>query len=409
MKRLFLFILIVFWVFPTPIFAEAPLRLNALIAQVLAQNPEILAAQARRTSARTRISQAMALDDPEVALTQWSFPSLNFLGADETWLTLSQKIPGWNKREILGRLTATEWDIARIKVEEIERRVVAETKSAYFDLFLAQKHLNIHQEQIDLAKEVKTLAQARFAIGTIEQSDVLQTQMEILELESGHAALERQREAVEAKIHALLSAHVPLDKTETLEVPELTVSLDRLEETAIAHQPELKLLSLLRQYSTQKIAQARLGLTPDFMAEVAYMDIHHGKNAGMISLKMTLPWINRKKYLAGLREMHAESASATAEYQAAVNKARLAVKEFYIQWQNEKRRAELYRFSMLPLAEQSFEATRVGYQAGTIDFFTLIAAGRALKDVKFKGFEALAAAYQAIAQLEQAIGQDLMP
>src|SRR5437879_6936661 len=52
-----------------------PLRVDALVAEALKQNPEIEAARQRWRAAQERAPQARALDDPEFKIELFSYPN----------------------------------------------------------------------------------------------------------------------------------------------------------------------------------------------------------------------------------------------------------------------------------------------------------------------------------------------
>src|SRR5436309_16000295 len=73
---------------------EPPLRVDALVAEALKQNPEIEAARQRWRAAQERAPQARALDDPEFKVEWWNTPeNLDITRTPNTIFGLSQRFP----------------------------------------------------------------------------------------------------------------------------------------------------------------------------------------------------------------------------------------------------------------------------------------------------------------------------
>jgi outer membrane protein TolC len=67
----------------------------------------------------------------------------------------------------------------------------------------------------------------------------------------------------------------------------------------------------------------------------------------------------------------------------------------------------VYQNGVLPQAEQSLEAARIGYQAGKVDFLNLIDSERTLLDLRLEYFGALVQFWQSVTQLERTVGKEL--
>lgn len=156
----------------------------------------------------------------------------------------------------------------------------------------------------------------------------------------------------------------------------------------------------------EEVKSAKRDLFPDVMAEVAYWDVHDGSNRWMASIKINIPWINKKKYEARIRENEAERQRAEAAYQGAINQTGLRVKELLVRFESSRRLARLYESGVLPLAEQQLSAATIGYQSKKNDFLTLIDAQKNLRDLELTYFGALVDTNKSLAELEEMIGKE---
>ncbi|MCG3116995.1 MAG: TolC family protein [Candidatus Manganitrophus sp. SA1] len=386
------------------------LLLQEVLREVVAQNPEILAAKGRSLAAREWIPQARALDDPQFGITRWEFPAnFNILKADETWYTLSQQFPFFGKRGLREKMADLERAAADEEFRAVSLRTVRLAKQAYDDLFLARKLLEIHHDQVDLARKFSQIAQEKFAVGEAGQQDLLRARMELLNLSNAVITLEQERESAAARLNILMNRPVsgllgvPQAPTLPSSIPEMEALQGDAEET----RSENRIGALAVQRGEEAIKLAERDRFPDLTAEVGFMDMHDREhNAWMATVRINIPWVNRKKYDARIRENEAEQSRAEAAYRSAVNESRFKIKDLWTRFEASKRLADLYQDGILPLAEQSLESALIGYQTGKNDFLTLIDAQRNFKEAETTYFRALADADKRLAELEEMVGRE---
>src|SRR5262245_15584202 len=90
------------------------------------------------------------------------------------------------------------------------------------------------------------------------------------------------------------------------------------------------------------------------------------------------------------------------------NMVRLAVQEAYVRAKSVQDRAVLLRTTIKPQSQQTLEISRVAYQTDRVDFQALIDNQRVLLDVDLDYFRALSDFTQALADLERAVGADVL-
>ncbi|MCG3117839.1 MAG: TolC family protein [Candidatus Manganitrophus sp. SA1] len=416
MKRLllsFAFLIGVFWI---PIASSAAeetpvlvLNLEEVLREAAERNPEILEAENRKRAAAERIPQATAWDDPQVGVTQWSIPSNFSIGdADETWYTLSQTFPFFGKRTLRGNVAELDGKITAEDARSVRLKVIREVKQAYYALFFAHQALDIHHRQVELAQTFSRITQEKVVVGEAGQQDLLRAQVELLKLLNAVSTLEQEREAAEARLNTLLnrSTNSPLGVPQAVTIPTFEPKLETLQQEAEQVRPENRMQALAIRRGGEEVKSAKRDLFPDVMAEVAYWDDHDGPNRWMASIKINIPWINKKKYEAHIRENEAERQRAEAALQGAINQTALRVKELLVRFESSRRLARLYESGILPLAEQQLSAATIGYQSKKNDFLTLIDAQKNLRDLELTYFGALVDTNKSLAELEEMVGRE---
>jgi len=169
--------------------AAEPSRLDDLIREALAGNPEILAAQKKYEAARQRPSQESSLPDPVLSLGYASnggpLPGQG-LGTQPTsniGFMVSQQVPSSGKRRLRGDIAAKEADAEFQEYLAVQLSVRSRVTQAYHRLHHAYAAQDILAEYKDVLTRVIRVSEARYSAGKAAQQDILkaQTQLSILE------------------------------------------------------------------------------------------------------------------------------------------------------------------------------------------------------------------------------------
>jgi outer membrane protein, heavy metal efflux system len=392
-----------------------PLQLNAVVTEALERNPEIQAARHRWEAAKERAPQAAALDDPEFKVEWWNTPeNLDITRTPNTIFGLSQRFPFPGKLSLKESVAVKEADMAASLLRAKEREVAAQVKSAYYEVFLAHKAIEIHHQQIDILKDFFAIANARFRAGKGAQVDVLKSTVELSKLANELPVLEQQLETAKAKLNLFLSRDPQAPLGEPVEPVGLggkgaRSTLDELHRMAVQNRPELRALDLDIARNQTATALAQKQYYPDFNVMVERFQNFSARDGfgGMVSMSLPFSFWTKPKYDAGVREAAANLNSAKAAFQALRNQIMFEVKDFLAKIEAAEKMITLYKTTVLPQAQQTLESARIGYQTGKAEFLTLLDAERAAKDFQLAYYRALAESEQRIADLERAVGTEL--
>ena len=385
------------------------LVLPELIHEVLARNPELVAARKQWEVATHRITQAQSLEDPILSLQFWNSPqTLNVTRSDNTILGLSQSFPFPGKRALKGDVASRSAEMTEQAVRAKERELIARLKQAYYDLFLAQKATQIHHEQVELLRQFVEIANAKFRAGKGSQADVLKAQVELSLLFQHRPVLEQRRETAEAMLNTLLDRDPasPLGVAQEPSQLPLDQPVDDLHSLALNDRPEIKAAELDVQRNEQSHALAQRQYYPDFNVAFQRFQNYQADNGFGAYVAMSIPFAfwTKPKYDAGVQEAAAAVAVARAQQQTAENMTRFQINDLLAKLKATDQVATLYRTTILPQAEQSLEAARIGYRAGKAGFLDLIDTQRAWRGFQLEYFKALVDRQYRLAELEQVVG-----
>ena len=385
------------------------LVLPELIHEVLARNPELVAARKQWEAATHRITPARSLDDPILSVQLWNFPqTFNVTKSDNSIFGLSQNLPFPGKLALKGDVASRSAEMTEQAVRAKERELVARFKQTYYDLFLVQKEVQIHHEQIDLLKQFFEIANAKFRAGKGSQVDVLKAQVELSLLFQHLPVLEQRRETAEAMLNTLLdrAPTSPLGIAQEPSQLPLEMPLDDLHRLALDDRPELKAAELDVRRSEQSHALAQRQYYPDFNVAFQRFQNFQANDGFGAYVAMSIPFAfwTKPKYDAGVQEAAAAVAVAQAQQHTLENLTRFQINDLLAKLRATDQVATLYRTTILPQAEQSLEAARVGYRAGKAGFLDLIDTQRAWRGFQLEYFMALVDRQHRLAELEQVVG-----
>ncbi len=385
------------------------LVLPELIQEVLGRNPELVAARKQWEAATNRITQARSLDDPTLSVDLFNVPqSFNVTHTQNSIFGLSQNLPFPGKLALKGDVASRSADMTEQAVRAKERELVARLKQAYYDLFLAQKAVQIHHEQVELVRQFVEIANAKFRAGKGSQADVLKAQVELSLLFQRLPILDQRRETTEAMLNTLLNRDPasPLGLAQEPSQRPLETPIDDLHRLALNDRPELKAaeLDVLRNEQSHALAQRQY--YPDFNVSFRRFQNFQANDGFGAYVAVSIPFAfwTKPKYDAGVQEAAAAVAVARAQQHTLENLTRFQINDLLAKLRATDQVATLYRTTILPQAEQSLEAARVGYRAGKAGFLDLIDTQRAWRGFQLEYFQALVDRQHRLAELEQVVG-----
>lgn len=252
---------------------QTSFTLDSALVTALKKNPSLKALQ-QRINAQIQRKHATSLDKWAKLSTGYRYTWYK----DEAFLRFKDfpgisNIPFGKDREILWyfqvsqpiftgfalstreSMEALGIDIKRLEYETGLLSLEFEVKKAYFEILVSQGRLRVAQEEVDTLNAHLEDAKAMFDEGLIARNDLLRSEVA---LKSALQRLERARSELETKkayLNILLNRPVDsnLEIEDNQNLPEISLSVDRLIESAIEHRPEIKALSL-------SLKQARLNV-----------------------------------------------------------------------------------------------------------------------------------------------------
>ena len=395
-----------------------PLEAHALADEVLAVNPAAAAASAR-AEAYDRAAAAEGLwPDPQFTVEASNLPA-DELAFDRTpmsgvQLYLRQTIPLPGKNTYRRRVAEGGAAEAAADYESTRLKLVELAKHAFFDLYLATALRDVVEQQRAFWVDYERVALARYAAGRGLQADVLKAQVERTLPANELLELSRRETVARGRINALLN-RPPDDALPPLAgLPEVTVpyTLEELYGKALQSDPRVAAAEARLASARAARSLAKTSFVPDVNAGVGYrlrsevpMDPVAGEDFWSFSAGASLPLFGSVKQSRTLAEKNAAVSAAEANVADVKNNLQREVEELYVGVRTAEEQLALFEEGILPQAEAALRSTLAAYEAGKVDFATLLQSQLTLFKYEKEYVDVQVRRHKALASLEAIIGE----
>jgi len=399
-----------------PFTQSSPLKLEEFIAEALQNNPQLRAARNQTAAARTRVNQVTSWDAPQVGVELFQTPIQSFpnplKNGMETDYFIQQMFPFPGKLSAMGKAAESNADMFNQGYKALERKVVKELKSAYYELYLVQRKIQINAENQDLMRRFVEIAQKQYEVGKGKQPDILRAQTEFSTLINDGINLQKEKRVVEAMINTIISkpTDAELGYVADIEADIPRWSFEQIRLLALEARPELKAMGFNIEMNQAELSLAKREYFPDLMARVMYKDMAMTTNdfwSVMVGISIPLsPW-SSGKYTSKVDENVLNVKKAEEDYTTMRNMTLFEVQDALVKVQTNQNLVLLYKNTVIPQAEQTLQSTIAVYQTGKTEFLMLIDAYRMVLMAKLDYHMSVMNYMASQAALEQAVGLNI--
>ena len=397
---------------PPPVEPRDAVSLLEVTRSVLARNPSIQAARARWREMRERVPQAAAWEDLLVGADFERTGATRFDTYSDIEYMAMQAIPVSGKNRSRARIADAE---ALETLEEFRRTqldLVGRGRAAYFALANAREQLAVNERNVALLTQFTEISRRKYEAGLRSQAEVLLAETEQVKLLEQRVDLRRKLSEAETALNVLTNqpARTPVGRAE-LRFTSYAPEPERLRTLTIANRPELQAARQRIAAGNGKVELARRAWIPDPQIRVEARQFRSGDREGLseydTGIFFSVPWGNAGKYRAGQREAKNGLEKAQLDLDAATNDALGALRDQLAKIETFHHHYELFRDRLLPLAQQTVNASQIGYESDKGGFLDLVTAQRGAQDIESTYYDHLADYQIALAELEAIVGADL--
>lgn len=364
-----------------------------------------------------QVPQAKSLPDPKFTYGYFIEEVETRVGPQRQKFEIMQTFPWFGVIEARGDQAAAKAKAAHKRYEAKKLELFQEVKHAFYEYTYLAKAIEITKQNLELITHFEEIARSRYTTAIISHPDIIRAQIELAVLEDRLESLKELRPAIIAKLNSILnrptSSDLPWPKSPRYQ--QISIGFSQLYAKIIQNNPDLQAMDyeIEAARNTEKLAKKKS--YPHFGIGVGYIDTAHARASGvddsskdpiigMVSL--TLPiWADN--YKAAQRQARAQLYQKTHQKTQMENTLAAKAQQFLYEFEDTDRKTKLYRDVIIPKAKEMLVASETAYQAGTIDFLSLIDAQRVLLRYELYYERRLAENAQKLAKIEMLAGTQL--
>lgn len=381
---------------------ESTLDAERFTRAVLARNPGLESARDAWRASQARHAAADAWPDPMVA---YSFAPRSIDSHHARFgqqIELAQRLPAPGARRLATEAAEAGSVAARAELEAARRDLAVRAIDLYLDLYVVARALEINAHHLQLLREIKDSASARYAAGRASQQDPLAAAVELGHMEHDRIMLEGNRRLSIARMNGLL--HRPPDAA----LPPPPAKLPPLptdEPSSSAVRPELEAMRARLNASEAELGRARTENWPMFELRGGYSTMWDmPEHRLMMGLAVELP-LSRARRNGSIDEASAMRSRMEHEVARMRDELNVEAHEAAVRAHEARHTVHVYEQQLIPTSRLQVDAARAGFVAGENDMTALIQAEKNLRTVELELETARADLRRRLAQQARAHGR----
>lgn len=392
---------------------QGRLLLTDVIRVVAENNPSIKAAEERWQAMKARVPRAAAWEDLRL---QGDSRVERFVAIPPNAFTdqsvmLEQELPITGRNRSRARAATADAGAAFEDLRRAELDVLSRARSAYYRLATEEAQLEVNRRNVELLNQFAEISRARYEVGSASEADVLMAKTDAAKLLEAQSDILRRVSDAQTQVNVLMNrpAQDPLGRPISITFEPARLSLPSMQQFALHARPEVQRAQNQIEAAKSRVQLANRQWISDPALNVKaqrYNDASQTVSELDVGVSIGLPFLNPKKYSAGVTEAERNLGAAQREFEAVSNEALGLVRDQIKKVETAAHHYELYRDKILPLARQTVQANRSSYEASNATFLELIASQRVLQDVESACVNHLADYQIALAELRAIVGAE---
>jgi cobalt-zinc-cadmium efflux system outer membrane protein len=392
---------------PVPVPERA--GVDDLIALAVARNPRLAKATFAIDAARGRHIQAGLYPNPELAINWDEIGDRTGQGGVLAIPLLTQKVITGRKLTLSQAVAAAEIDQATIALLGERYAVIAAVREAYYDVYTLERRIAVMDELVRVIDEAVKNVRNMVENQKMARLDLVQLQAEREKVWADAEAAKREllpaRRALAAAVGDPRLAIGNLSGS-IEDLPRYDA--DRSLELVLAIHPQLRSAQIGVERAQAALRRARADVIPDVTFYTGYIRQYENKSKDFAAgVSAPVPVWNRNQ--GNIRAVQAELASAMQEVARVENELTDKFATAFRAYAASRRKAELYRGSILPKLQEAADLSLKAFQGGQFDILRLALAQRALAEAKVEYVKTLAEVWKGAAQLSGLLLEEAWP
>lgn len=394
---------------PGPVNRPA-IGLPELIGMTVDRNPRLAQVAWATETARGRAIQAGLYPNPTLSVTGDELGDRTGPGGIWTAPYFSQEIVTGNKLGLAKAAALKEVDQATLTVVSERYRIFTDVRQNYFEVVSLQRRAEILGELIGLAE--KSVENANKLLKAKEGSELDVVQLEV-DLERYRADLEATNKTLPAAYRRLAASVGVNDLPFTsvvgdLDTPLPDYDLDRLRTYVLGVHPEVRSAQIGVERAQLVLKRATVEPIPNVTVGTGYVRQNQNRSDDwVIAASIPVPLWNRNQ--GNILAAKAQVGEAINEVSRVENDLVSRLASSFATYAAARKRAERYKATILPKAEQSYQLSLKAYQGGQFEYLRVLQAQRAVAEARLEYLRSLGEMWRAASEIAGLMLEDQWP
>lgn len=378
----------------------APLTREEVLARVLADDPNIAAADAAERAAEAGVNQAGRWANPTLEIQRENFEGSGAYGGTdraETTYSLRQPLELGGDRSARRRIAESERDVARIGAGLQRLDVVEEVEHAFIDAQAAEAVRVVADERLATARDLADAVDRRvraardpFMAGSRAQARLAEAEIE---------AESARRSAISTRNRLASYWGGPGDFTVEL------ASFDTLREIDLDDRraPDLQLAEARAGRADAQLSLERARRVPNVDLQAGMREFNEtDETALVVGIAVPLQlWDRNSDNVARARAERDRAQHQREAFSRTIARQRAALVS---QIETARLEVEGLDARVIPSSEEALRFARDGYARGAFSYIDVLEAQRALSEARLRRIASLRSYHRALASLERLAG-----
>ncbi len=393
--------------------AGEKLSLKEALKIAFDHNPSVVEARQDIKIAESQFKISKKWDNPELEVEVGNLAK--DLDGDSSFSTkdldseirVTQPIDGWGKRGLRKKIAEDELKQQEAAFKSVWLNTVKDIKEQYTQTLLSKKAVELSQENLELNQKFLDKIKIKFDSGDAVNHELSRAKLEVIN--ARHLSLSSQKKYLinKGKFNLLLGQPMSKDYNliDNFQDERLDKSFDELLKMALEERPDVFTQKSELNKKDKELRLAKRDRLPSYGLSI-FVEREENVYKGGVGVAFDLPiWnfksneitqvkLEREKAQELLKRMENEVA---LDVYIAFHETDLAKKSHDISIEAIKEANEILRF------------TTLGYEEGEVTFLSYLENVKAYQETKQRYFESLSEYTIKIAELEQVIGEFVLP
>lgn len=388
--------------------------LEQAIEQALLNNPRLQSLYSRFEQLSLQTPQVTSLPDPKLSYSQFVEGIQTRTGEQEFIIGVNQTFPWFGELELQGQIADTKAFQALEDYRTAMLDIREQVSTAIYQLAYQQKALELTNEDKDTLEQALEAVTSLYTTGQRGREALLKTQTELAIIENELVAIPAKMEVLKSDLASLLhldhSIEIDAQFSQDTTLPS-EIDVNALIDLATQSRPELKRISLEKDIAALEHGLAEKDDYPDVTLGVNYIGIgespanpsDEGEDAWNIAMSFNIPIPNARRKAA--KEM-AKTKAAEAEFklQSQVDQIEKELSSTLAELRSLQEQQSILETNLIPLAKETFDASRISYESGRATILDLLDAQRTYIHVRKELLTVQRDTRISIAKLERQVG-----